>query len=201
MKNITLIGDSIFDNALYVDKGKALIDHLKKIATANNDYIFNLQAIDGATVETTLQTQIPKLTPAADTLLLSCGGNNALMLQPFLLNDCDNIEEALSLLHPLLLDFRRKYHALIKAALASQAKRLIVCTIYDAVPEISKGDKIALSLFNDAIYRSAQHFNIEIIELRQLLTKEEDFSGLSPIEPSAIGGQKLAMEIWRRIYG
>ena len=52
-----------------------------------------------------------------------------------------------------------------------------------------------LSIFNDLVYRTAQKYNGEVLELREIFVTSEDYA--NPIEPSHIGGQKFAKEIVR----
>ena len=51
----------------------------------------------------------------------------------------------------------------------------------------------ALANFNDVIFRQAFQLKVPLIDLRVLCDKEEDFA--NPIEPSAVGGQKIAQAI------
>jgi len=75
MNNIVLLGDSIFDNGLWVGEGKPVIEHLKLLLP--NDWKATLLAIDGSTTEA-IDLQLEKLLSDASLLLLSFGGNNAL---------------------------------------------------------------------------------------------------------------------------
>ena len=50
-----------------------------------------------------------------------------------------------------------------------------------------------VSIFNDIVYRTANKFNVDVLELRNIFTSPQDYA--NPIEPSHIGGEKLAQEI------
>ena len=50
-----------------------------------------------------------------------------------------------------------------------------------------------LSIFNDLVYRTAQKYNAEVLELRDIFVSPEDYA--NPIEPSHTGGKKLAKAI------
>ena len=74
-----------------------------------------------------------------------------------------------------------------------------VCTIYDAVPGIDDFVITGLSLLNDVIVGEAVAASVPIVDLRWVCTERSDYSELSPIEPSASGGQKIA-DALNRVY-
>lgn len=52
---------------------------------------------------------------------------------------------------------------------------------------------MALAGFNDVITRAANRFGMPVLDLRVLFDSPEDYA--NPIEPSAVGGDKLANAI------
>ena len=52
-----------------------------------------------------------------------------------------------------------------------------------------------MALFNDIILRLAFLAGVAVIDLRLVCDKSDDFSPLSPIEPSVIGGSKIVRVI------
>jgi hypothetical protein len=56
-----------------------------------------------------------------------------------------------------------------------------------------------LCLFNDVILREAFRARMPVIDLRLVCTDAADYSRTSPIEPSAIGGGKIARPIARLV--
>lgn len=54
---------------------------------------------------------------------------------------------------------------------------------------------VALSIFNDVIIREAVRLGLLVIDLRLICSEAEDYSKVSPIEPSAKGGEKIAKAI------
>ena len=50
-------------------------------------------------------------------------------------------------------------------------------------------------MFNDVIMRETASRGLPIIDLRSVCDSPEDYSDVSPIEPSAIGGEKIARAI------
>jgi hypothetical protein len=88
--------------------------------------------------------------------------------------------------------FRRQYAALLQQ-LSSTRLTVAVCTIYDPrFPDawLRRAAKTPLSVLNEAITREAFSRGFAIIDLRLVCDRDEDFA--NPIEPSAIGGAKIA---------
>src|SRR5438477_12989676 len=54
---------------------------------------------------------------------------------------------------------------------------------------------------NEVILRSAIAAGVPVIDLRLVCTEEGDYSPLSPIEPSVVGGAKIAGAIVRAVTG
>ena len=78
-------------------------------------------------------------------------------------------------------------------------RHVAVCTIYDQIPmsdpELRRRIVAALTLFNDCILRVAFSFGLPVLDLRAICVDPQDFSEISPIEPSAVGGDKIARAI------
>ena len=75
MTHIVLLGDSIFDNAPYVDVEEDVIHYLKRKIPLG--WKATLLAIDGS-ITTDLHAQVQKLPKDSTHLFLSVGGNDAL---------------------------------------------------------------------------------------------------------------------------
>jgi hypothetical protein len=60
---------------------------------------------------------------------------------------------------------------------------------------------MALSLFNDVIMRELILAHIPVIDLRAICTDPRDYSSVSPIEPSEIGGSKIARALQSILSG
>lgn len=114
-----------------------------------------------------------------------------MIAQEVLTLPADSVYSALVSLAEMQELFHRAYRKMLRAVLARQ-KPTVVCTIYDAVPGLSREARTALSLFNDVICREAMAAEVSVVDLRVLLCEKEDFSVISPIEPSAKGGEKIA---------
>ena len=97
-------------------------------------------------------------------------------------------------------EFEERYRQLV-TTLISRRLPLAVCTIYNGNPEppVRRIAATALSVFNDAILRVAAEHSVRVIELRLVCTEPRDYA--NPIEPSVIGGAKIARAIAAAVAG
>lgn len=194
--HLVLLGDSVFDNQSYVPGKRAVIDHLRaSIAPAET---VSLLAVDGD-LSRHLPGQLKRLPPDATHLAISVGGNDALECLPILDRPVSGVMEALGYLSQIQGHFARHYTEAMEAVSRLNLPTT-VCTIYDDVPGLGAPLKTALSLFNDVIVRTALRHGFSVLDLREWLTEPTDFSPKSPIEPSDVGGMKLAQALlsgWR----
>ena len=58
---------------------------------------------------------------------------------------------------------------------------------------------VALAVFNDAILRVAIELGLPVIDLRLVCCSPEDYA--NPIEPSSVGGEKIARVIVALVTG
>lgn len=79
--SVALIGDSIFDNEVYVrhtSKNKSVSTLLaEKLKELNLDYKATLLAVDGNVVHHVMKNQIKHLPDDTKFMIVSIGGNNA----------------------------------------------------------------------------------------------------------------------------
>ena len=196
MPHITLLGDSIFDNAAYIEGGLAVIDHLKRDCPA--DWQCTLRAVDGATTRD-LEAQLTRVPRDTTHLVLSVGGNDLIEKFDLLDTPVQSSGEAFLLLSAARLEFRKSYRAALALCLAME-RPLVICTIYNCnfpVPEQQQVVEVALSVFNSEIISAAVESGLRVIELRQVCTEKEDYA--DPIEPSEAGGKKIAAAILRSL--
>ena len=192
MAHLVLLGDSIFDNALYVPAGGAVIQQLSK--RLNPEWIVSLLASDGS-VTTDVLGQLEQVPESATHLLISVGGNDALQHERILFHRVDSVAGALWHLGLIQRDFSKRYTQILDAAQGTGLP-IAVCTIYD--PDIADLEKrrlsiLALNFFNDVIVREAVLRRIPLLDLRSICVGPEDFS--HEIEPSAEGGAKISKAI------
>ena len=189
MKHIVLLGDSLFDNIAYVDGGLDVVGHLKKQIPAY--WKASLRAVDGSLVEN-VPEQAQDLPEDASHLIISTGGNNALMNIDILERRANSSTEVLNDLANRASTFEYHYRRMLEYIL-SLNKRTAVCTVYypnydgELVQKISA---TALTIFNDVIIKYAFLAKIPLIDLRLVCNERADYA--NEIEPSDAGGKKIA---------
>lgn len=219
MKHVCLLGDSIFDNGVYVDGGPDVAEQLEALParesaeggppadeteqapgsqgrsenSASGGLSVTLCAVDGSIVAD-VPAQIPDVPESATHLVLSAGGNDALSHESLLLDSSRRGPQLLTELSRAAAEFRAEYSRVL-ADLRRFDRKLAVCTIYHGNLEqnVAQAVPAAVAAFNDAIYRVANEYSASVIELRDLCTVPGDYA--NPIEPSVQGGAKIARAI------
>jgi hypothetical protein len=143
-----------------------------------------------------LERQIARAPRDASHLVISVGGNDALMNRDLLSTRVRSSVDTLSLFADRLLDFSRRYALAIDRAM-QLATPVTVRTIYEGAlePAEARIARVALMMFNDAILRTAFARRTPVIDLRFICTEAADYA--NPIEPSGRGGRKIATAIAR----
>lgn len=193
MPHIILLGDSIFDNSRYVPGQPNVVRTLETMLPLG--WSATLLARDGA-VTSDVSLQMALIPKDATHLVVSVGGNDALGYRSRLRGPAGTLDAALESLAEIQNAFRDEY-AEMMGRLVGLNRALLVCTVYDAIPGLSDGDRAGLSLFNDVIVREAAARRIDVLDLRSVCNKATDYSSISPIEPSHAGGVKIAEAICR----
>jgi lysophospholipase L1-like esterase len=197
MSHIVLLGDSIFDNGVYVPGEPDVVKQLRAELPAG--WTATLCALDGA-VTRGVAGQLTRLPPDATHLVISIGGNDALSHSHLLGSGVRLVAEAIALLAEAQEQFARDYAEMLRSVLALELPTA-VCTIYDT-PSTAPNQRIirsALALFNDVITRAAFSEGLPLVDLRLICSEDEDYA--NPIEPSAKGGAKIAAAIAHLITG
>lgn len=188
MTHVVLLGDSVFDNGVYVPDGPAFVDQLR--AVLSDGWMVTLLAVDGH-VTADVETQLTALPHDATHLVVSCGGNDALNYLPVLAERAQSVAEVLARFAQIRSDFGQQYRRMLEKVVATQ-RDVTICTVYDCIPDLEPMAHAALSMFNEVILREAISAKVTIIDLRLVCTQSSDYSEISPIEPSRIGGEKIA---------
>jgi hypothetical protein len=192
MPHVVLLGDSIFDNGVYVAGGPDVVTHLERALP--DGWQATLAAIDGATTED-MAIQYRRIPSDATHLVLSIGGNDALMNVDILERGASSAGEALWMLADVRDAFAARYEGVLRE-LVGRGLPLTVCTIYEGNFPDARMQRLAataLTVFNDAILRQAIRAGLSVIELRLVCTDPADYA--NPIEPSVQGGAKIARAI------
>jgi hypothetical protein len=191
--HIVLLGDSILDNKAYTGGAPDVVAHLQ--ALLPQGWRASLCAVDGSTTAD-LAEQIERVPPDASHLVISLGGNDALLNSDLLRAPVSSTARALSLIGARVDAFEAAYRAALEEALRLK-KQTTLCTIYNGNlnPEEAPLARIALMTFNDVILRCAFERRLPVIDLRFVCTSPFDYA--NPIEPSGSGGKKIAQAIAR----
>lgn len=191
MSHVVLLGDSIFDNAAYTRGEPEVVEHLRQVLP--DGWQATLCAVDGSTT-TDLSDQLREVPADATHLVVSIGGNDALGHVDLLDLPVASTAEALTLFGERVDRFEASYRAALEEVVAL-GRPTTVCTVYNGDLPASQARlaRVALALFNDAIYRIAAEMLFPVLELRLVCTEPGDYA--NPIEPSGQGGRKIARAI------
>ena len=189
--HITLLGDSIFDNAAYTRGGPDVLAHLGRMLP--KPWSASSHAEDGSRT-THLAQQAAKVPPHATHVAVAIGGNDALANRDLLATAVSSTAEALDLFAGRVENFEASYRAAIRSVTPLK-RTAILCTIYNGWldPAEARNARVALMMFNDVILRVAIEQSLAVIDLRLICTQPEDY--VNAIEPSGAGGRKIASAI------
>jgi hypothetical protein len=194
MNHVVLLGDSLFDNGRYVPGGPSVIEHLRKRLPGG--WCATLLARDGAAASD-VSRQLELLPNHATHLVVSVGGNDALDHSSLLLHEpTGSYAEVVARLADIHAEFQRGYRGMLQRVLSCD-RPTAVCTVYDSIPGLEHVEFAGLCVFNDVILREAFRAGVPVIDLRSVCTDAGDYSKSSPIEPSALGGGKIARAVCR----
>lgn len=126
MKHIVLLGDSIFDNGVYVRGGRDTIANLREQMPA--DWKATLLAVGGHVAEN-VPSQLRRMPADATHLIVSVGGNDALGEISILQMPASSAAEVFNELANVSASFEDRYKRMLDAAL-ELGKPTAVCTIY-----------------------------------------------------------------------
>ena len=193
--HIVLLGDSIFDNKSYTRGEPDVVAHLR--AALPSGWRATLLAVDGTTT-TDVARQFDVIPKDATHVVLSLGGNDALLNSDLLSTPLRSSSEALLMFAARLEPFESAYRQTL-TSLVSRGYDLTVCTIYDGAlePDYARLARVALMTFNDVILRVAFELGVNVVDLRQVCVDSADYA--NPIEPSGTGGRKIARAIARAV--
>jgi hypothetical protein len=203
MPHLVLLGDSIFDNGVYTGGGPDVVTQVRKFLPSG--WVASLLAVDGAAAND-IADQVACVPDGATHLVLSVGGNNALteasrLGLSFFADPATSSALALGSLADISIDFEMRYRSAVDACLRPGLP-LGVCTIYNGCfPDrtYQRMASVALAVFNDVILRVAIEHGLPVIDLRLVCADPKDYA--NPIEPSPVGGEKIARIIVALVTG
>ena len=197
MPHVVLIGDSILDNAAYTDGGPDVVSQVRGLLPPG--WEATLLAVDGSITDDVAR-QLGRLSehatrPRAQRRWQRRPEARRDSAGPGILNGEGRRSNG-----GHCVRFRRRYRMAVAACLDT-ARRLAVCTFITAVSTTSLTNAWlpALMVFNDAIIRVAVEHALPVIDLRSVCATRADYA--NPIEPSSVGGEKIARVIVGLVCG
>ena len=206
MKHIILAGDSVFDNRTYVRVDEPDVrDQLGNLLDDGDKA--TLIAVDGD-INNNVTKQLDNIPNDATHLFISIGGNDALIHIDAFTETLTTIGAALDFFNEKVQEFERDYIKMLTNVIKYGLKTTL-CTIYNPCFDHDNMDRIsymiplnanlkklqrrsttALPLFNNIIFQEAFNFGLPVMDLRLIFNDRADYA--SPIEPSVVGGIKMA---------
>ena len=114
-------------------------------------------------------------------------------------DETSGMQFALEKCSELISEIQENYTKILEHLKQYDAK-VLLCTVYEGdlesdllLAEYDKAGQAMLKMHNDTVYYLASKFEVDVLELRNIFTNKEDYA--NPIEPSHIGGGKLAKAI------
>jgi lysophospholipase L1-like esterase len=197
MSHVTLVGDSVFDNLVYVHPEPDVQQQLRDALP--DGWKVTLGAIDGSVTDD-VSIQLKGLPKDVSAIVVSIGGNDGLQSMSLLFEEVSSVAEGLGLLSKVVARFQKAYRQMLEELVATNIPAT-VCTIYrpQFEPSLQQVSLMALSLFNDVILTEAMRMHLPVLDLRQIMDEDSDYA--NPIEPSAHGGEKMAKAISQILLG
>jgi hypothetical protein len=194
--HVVLLGDSVFDNGAYVGGGPDVGQQLQRRLPSG--WRATLAAVDGATV-TGVARQLQGMPGDASHLVISVGGNDALGQARILEEGARSVAEALIRVADAAAAFERNYRGMLEEVLRLQIPTGVCTIYYPRFPDrrMQAASVAGLAFFNDCILREAFMRGLAVIDLRLVCNHDADYA--NPIEPSVIGGEKIAGAITRLV--
>jgi hypothetical protein len=209
MKHIVLLGDSIFDNSSYVNPGELDVPNQLRSLVDNDCKVTNL-AVDGNKTRH-FNNQLKNLPADATHLFVSVGGNDGLEHLSIFKQPVQTMGEALQKMYLIGEGFKKIYSSMLDNVLKHELPTS-VCNIYYPRFDVRSLSRVehymstnsnsvntqqivmaAETIFNDIITYEVFKRKLPLIDLRVLCNDNQDFA--NPIEPSCIGGLKIAKTI------
>jgi hypothetical protein len=196
MPHVVLLGDSVFDNRAYVGGGPDVIAQLRERLPPGSTG--TLAAVDGALIGNVAR-QTEGVPNGATHLVVSAGGNDALMHSGVLGERAGSMAEALDRLRAIAAYFEREYASMLDAVSARRLPTALCTIYYPRYPDPVRQRLAvqALAVPNDVILRHAFARGLPVLDLRLICDRDEDYA--NPIEPSSAGGAKIADAIARLV--
>jgi hypothetical protein len=192
MNHIVLLGDSVFDNGVYVNGGPDVRQQL--VSKLPVGWKATLCAVDGSVVQN-VSSQLKELPQDATHLIVSVGGNNALGNINILNEQASSAAEVLNRLSDVADQFQLQYRQMLQEVLELGLPTAVCSVYYPRLPEplLQRIAVTALAVFNDIIILEAFRARVPLLDLRLICNEASDYA--NEIEPSTAGGEKISTAI------
>jgi hypothetical protein len=191
--HVAMLGDSVFDNASYLAGDPDVRAQLQSVLTEAE---VSSIARDGAVIAD-IAMQLRQIPRSVTHIVVSIGGNDALCASGVIDERAGSVADALEKLANVRDQFDRSYSSMLELLLEPSLP-VACCSIYEPrFPDLARrrAAAAALAILNDVITRRVFTKRASLIDLRLVCDEDADFA--NPIEPSAIGGEKIARAIAR----
>jgi hypothetical protein len=125
--HVVLLGDSVFDNAAYLDGEPDVIAQVKQLLPSS--WHTTLLAVDGSVIED-IPEQLAAMPDDVSHAVLSVGGNNVLVNLDVMNVRVRNTTESLARLRERVSPFEAAYRRML-TRLLGRVRATAVCTIYN----------------------------------------------------------------------
>jgi len=200
--NIVLLGDSIFDNEVYVHSHADSVPGVleRRFGNINKEWKVTHRAVDGA-VMASIDKQIPKIPSNATHIFMSIIGNDCLGVLMGLHNSSQWAEVAAApspdnpILSNILSQLESKYEETV-LKVKNVGPPLTVCNLYaprfdDAA--LQAFCRFSVQLLNIRLKAVADKHGVGLIDIYSLFTDPADYA--NAIEPGKSGSEKIGKAI------
>lgn len=191
-RHLVLLGDSTIDNGNWTP-GLCVTDQVRALQS-----LATRCAKDGALIAA-IPSQVRDAPKDATHYIVSVGGNNAISAVNILKEPTSSAEEAIKRISSFAKSFEEEFQAMVRNVVEyiGEGTPLVICSFYNPcfapfnVTTVSQDvANTCVAFLADAVLRVATRFRAPVIDWRRVMIKIEDFA--NPIEPSSIGGLKMA---------
>lgn len=193
--HIVILGDSTVDNGRYLSPCELSVEKQLSKRCGEHGWEMTVLAQDGSMLQDVLLRQVPLIPDQATHIVMSCSGNDLLMLLNQMVVSNFTAASMYSAIGEGLKAVSHRYRDLI-AALAGLGCHVACCSVYR--PNFSHIFFKTLAIFslglhNSRIAQISVDHDCSLIDLANLFDGPEDFA--TPLELSTCGGSKVVENI------
>jgi len=187
--SIILMGDSILDNSIYVEKSVGY--YIEELISGSDDNLLCI-AKDNSTIQNMIVEQLPQLNEDNNNqqtyIFVSVGGND--ILQKIVYRNASQLSP--DALNNIIANYE---DCVMQLTTKMNKSNVILLTLYYPQSSYYRHFVPYLQEWNVHVKETSEKYNCSILDLSNFMTGTEDFS--YDIEPSDIGGKKIADNIMK----